>query len=241
MLKNGWFIVALFLLMHVAGCTQNNQLNEDLSLKYLVQLPAEKAEHPPVIIVLHGRGSNEEDLFSLRDKFPKNYLVVFARAPYHMYMNSYQWFDMVTDSGKHEGNVQNLAYSRNLLTKFITEVINKYHADPKQVYMAGFSQGGMMSYEVGLTAPDKLKGIGVLSGSLFESLLPLIKVTPALKNLKIFVAHGTADKRVNFEYGQQSVDYLRSIGLNPDFHTYHNMTHEVKGEEIDDLVKWLAN
>ena len=57
-------------------------LQEDLALKYLVQLPVQKSVHPPVIILLHGYGSDERDLFELRNFFPKNYIIISARAPY---------------------------------------------------------------------------------------------------------------------------------------------------------------
>ena len=240
MLKSRLLVFALFLLLYTTGLSQNGKLNEDLSLKYLVQLPPEKAEHPPVIILLHGRGSNEADLFSLRTKFPKNYLIISARAPYDLGEGRYQWFEINTANGKLDGNVEHLANSRNLLIKFISEIVNKYKADPKRVYMMGFSQDAMMSYEVGLTVPDKLKGIAVLSDNIFESLKPLIKATPALKQLKIFIGHGTADERVNFELAKESNSYLKRLGLNPEFHSYNNMTHQISGEELDDLVRWLA-
>ena len=240
MLKNSLIAFVLLFLMANSVWGQDTKLNEDLGLKYLVQLPAEKSERPPVIILLHGRGSNERDLFSLRTKLPKNYLIISARAPYDLGSGTFQWFEMTMVNGKREGNVEHLANSRKLLTKFIDVVVSKYSADPKHVYMMGFSQGAMMSYEVGLTTPDKLKGIGVLSGSIFESLMPLVKVTPALKQLKIFIGHGTADPLIGFDLANLSNTYLKSIGLSPEFHSYTNMTHQINAEELDDLMKWLA-
>jgi phospholipase/carboxylesterase len=67
----------------------DNQLHSDLSLQYLVHLPKSSNDHPPVIILLHGMGSNEEDLYSLRRALPSDYAVVSARAPYVLGEGSY--------------------------------------------------------------------------------------------------------------------------------------------------------
>src|SRR5277367_1789279 len=70
---------------------QQATLQEGLALKYLVRLPAQRSAHPPVIILLHGYGSDEKDLFELRNLFPENYLIIAARAPYTLPHGGYQW------------------------------------------------------------------------------------------------------------------------------------------------------
>ena len=220
------------------AAAQQTTLETGLSLKYLVQLPAEKSAHPPVIILLHGYGSDEKDLYQLRNFFPKNYLIVAARAPYKL-PQGYQWYSMTDTGGKHDGNPAQLASSRKLIGKFITEITTKYGANPKEVYLAGFSQGAIMSYQVGLTSPASVKGIGVLSGMIFPSLKPLIKKTPALKQLKIFIAHGNVDERISFDDGKAANDYLVKLGLNPEFHRYAGMGHTISREVLADLTAWL--
>jgi phospholipase/carboxylesterase len=215
---------------------QDAKLQEDLSLKYLVQLPSDKSAHPPVIILLHGYGSDERDLFTLRNNFPKNYLIVSARAPYPVSGAGYQWYDMSGGVNKRNKEVDN---DRLLIKQFITQVTGKYKADTKSVYLLGFSQGAIMSYEVGLTGPEKLKGIGVLSGKILPPLKPLIKSTPALKQLKIFIAHGTKDDRIPFDDGRSASDYLKGLGLKPEFHQYPGMAHAISNDVLSDLLKWL--
>ncbi len=211
------------------------QLQEGLALKYVVQMPGEKSLKIPVIILLHGYGSNEMDLFGLKDAFPKNYLVISARAPYPVGSQGYQWFEI----GNHEGKSEQLTNSRKLVLKFISQIVEKYKADAGEVYLMGFSQGAMMSYEVGLTNPDKLKGIGVLSGRIFPLLRPEIKNTPALKQLKIFISHGTVDDRIPFAKGKESYEYLKTLGLKPDFHEYPGMGHSISNAVLMDLARWL--
>jgi phospholipase/carboxylesterase len=212
----------------------------DLTLKYLVQQPADKPAHPPVIILLHGFGSNEADLFELRNAFPKEYLIVSARAPMTLGADAYQWYRHTNIDGQMDGNPQDLKDSVAKVKQFISEIVKKYHSDPSRVYLMGFSQGAIMSYEVGLTSPELLTGIGVFSGTIFPSLKPQIKPSNALQKLRIFIGHGTADDRIAYASAINSVAYLRTLNLAPSFHSYPGMTHQMNEEELADVNRWLA-
>jgi len=232
-------ISTLILFFTSSASAQQAALHEDLSLKYLVQLPVQRSAHPPVIILLHGYGSDEKDLFELRNFFPKNYIIISARAPYTLPHGGYQWYTMTQVGGIHDGNTAQLAGSRKLIEKFITEATAKYQANSKEVYLMGFSQGAIMSYQVGLTAPAMLRGIGVLSGTIYPSLKPLIKKSDALKQLKIFVSHGNVDQVIPYDEGKAAAGYLTKLGLSPDFHRYPGMGHSISKDVLFDLVAWL--
>jgi phospholipase/carboxylesterase len=208
-----------------------SDIQNDLPLKYLVQEPSIPSAHPPVIILLHGYGSNEADLFSLKDNLPKNLLVISVRAPLPLARDAYQWY--------RSDNITDIKNSSKAIKSFITAVIKKYHADSSQVYLSGFSQGAMMSYEVGLTSPELLKGIAPLSGKIFESLKPQVQSSAALKKLKIFIGHGDADNRVAYNLAVDAVAYLKKLQLSPEFHTYKGMQHSINEEELKDLAIFL--
>ncbi len=211
------------------------QLQQDLALKYLIQPPAEKSANTPVIILLHGYGSNEADLFGLKEVLPKKYLVASVRAPNPVGPNGFQWFNLNNlDDQPEIGN------SRELIVKFIDGLIVKYKADRQNVYLIGFSQGAMMSYDVGLYNPGKIKGIAPLSGRIFSSVRQNIKnASPQMKQLKVFIAHGTADNRINIAEGKAANSYLKSMGLKPEYHEYAGMGHSISNDVLHDLVKWL--
>lgn len=215
------------------------QLQTDLSLSYLVREPSVKTSNPPVLILLHGYGSNEADLFGLQSQLPANFFVISARAPIVMTENSFQWFRMETVNNVMQGNKEDLQRSGDKIKAFIKQVTLKYKTTAGNVYLSGFSQGGMMSYEVGLTAPELLKGIAPLSGKIFESLKPQVKVSASLKALKIFIGHGDADNRVAYRFATEAESYLKSLGLFPVLHTYAGMTHSINQTELKDLVIWL--
>ncbi len=231
-MKKTLFILYLLLTATVAS---KAQLQQDLALKYLVQLPAERSANMPVIILLHGYGSNEADLFGLKEILPKKYLVASARAPYPVGTNGFQWFNLNNlDDQPEIGN------SRELIVKFIDGLINKYKADKQNVFLIGFSQGAMMSYEVGLYNPGKVKGIAPLSGRIFSSVRQNIKnASPQMKQLKVFIAHGTADNRINVAEGKAANSFLKNIGLKPEYHEYAGMGHTISNDVLRDLVKWL--
>ncbi len=239
-MKNIVLVLILFIFPIVpSALAQSATPLEGLALKYVVQLPVQKLPKPPVVILLHGFGSNESDMFGLRGFFPKNYIVISARAPYNVAGGGYQWFEKEIVNGKYTGKKEDLDFSRNSILKFVGEVVAKYNADAGQVYLVGFSQGAMMSYEAGLVAPETIRGVGVLSGRLPESLKPLIKKSPFLDRLKIFIAHGDADTRLSFTDGKAAYDHLISIGLRPEFHMYPGMEHTISKEVVADLLKWL--
>jgi phospholipase/carboxylesterase len=231
-------IIALAGLLPFWGKAQT--LNTDLSLPYVVSQPRVPSAHPPVLILLHGYGSNEMDLIGMKDQLPAGLLILSVRAPLTVGQNSFQWFRSETVNGISEGNKEDLKSSVAKIKAFIVGAVKKYHANAGQVYLSGFSQGAMMSYEVGLTAPQLLRGIAPLSGKIFESLKPQIKRGTALKNLRIFIGHGDADDRVKYSFAEQANSYLKQIGLTPSFHTYKNMKHAISPEELKDLNAWLT-
>lgn len=225
--------IAIILLCFLcAGLKAQSPLQQDLPLKYLVQKPAITTPRPPVIILLHGYGSNEADLFGLKDNLPKNFLVVSPRAPFPVAGGAYQWYRKETINN-------DLKSSGTTIKSFITAIVKKYHADADRVYLSGFSQGAMMSYEVGLNSPELLKGIAPLSGMIVESMKPATPPSAALKKLRIFVGHGDADNRIPYTKAVDAVTYLKTLQLSPEFHTYKGMQHSISEEELKDWVRWL--
>jgi phospholipase/carboxylesterase len=217
----------------------DNQLHSDLSLQYLVHLPSRPTSPPPVIILLHGMGSNEQDLYSLLPELPQKYAIVSARAPYTLAEGSYQWFQGTLVNNRLDGDPQQMAASRARISGFVDQVVRKYRLDPHQVYLVGFSQGAILSYQVALTEPARIRGIGVMSGAIFGSFVPLIKPSPELSHLRIFISHGQADHRIPIGYAQEADQRLKDLGLKPEFHVYPGMQHEINRDALADLVRWL--
>jgi len=234
-----FFCVLISITVAVAHGQNAGSLESGLSLNYRRAAAPSKTANSPLVILLHGYGSNEEDLLGLSQFFPSDYLVISARAPYKADVGGYQWFERELVNGKYSGKPEHIAHSKELILKFVDEAIKKYQVDPKKIYLVGFSQGAMMCYEVGTSAPNKIKGIGVLSGKMSGGLLSSIHTDNKLKSLRIFIAHGTADTRLPYADGKAAYDRLVQIGIMPEFHTYPGMDHTISREVMNDLIAWI--
>jgi phospholipase/carboxylesterase len=214
---------------------EKDELN---TLHYLVKHPKIENNKTPLLILLHGVGSNEKDLFSFADKLPDNYLVISARAPYAIGPDSYAWYEVDFSTGTPVINKEKAEKSRNTIIEFIDDLKKTYTFDDKQIYLCGFSQGAIMAYSVGLTRPDKIKGIAIMSGRLLEEVKPLIKPSDQLKQLQVFISHGTQDNVLGIHYAKESIAYLKTLGINPTFKEYSE-GHGINTNMLTDLVNWL--
>ena len=161
-------IILVSVLIFVSMISRANFTTTDLH--YLVREPKIKSMHPPVIFLLHGVGSNEEDLFSFANQLPEKYLVISARAPISLGGNSFAWYQVDFSTNKPVFNFEQEEKSRTIIINFIEQLKEKYSFNEKEIYLCGFSQGAIMSYSVALTKPGLIKGIAVMSGRLLEEI-----------------------------------------------------------------------
>lgn len=211
--------------------------DKSLSLNYLVKHPKTENDKTPLIILLHGVGSNETDLFSFANQLPDNYLIISARAPHTIGQASYAWYQVDFSTGKPVYNTQQSESSRKIILKFIEELKTTYQFDHQKIYLVGFSQGAIMSYAVGLSNPCIIKGIGVMSGRLLEDTKPLIK-KDHLKSLSVFISHGTEDPVLGIHYAREANTYLKELNVTPVFKEYKD-GHTINQLMLKDLIDWL--
>ncbi len=219
--------------------TAQTTIGDDAALIYKVRTANKRTQTPPVVILLHGMGSNEEDLFHYAHFFPTNYMVVSARAPIDKGNHGYVWFQVeYLPNNSRRVNQQEELKSRQLIRQLIREVTNKYHADSNNVFLVGFSQGAMMTYSVGLTAPEKIKGIVSMGGKMLDYIQASAKKSLPNKNLKVLIAHGTQDPTMPLNYATDSQRFFTQIGLQSELKTYP-IPHTVSEDEIKEMVTWI--
>jgi len=228
--------LALTLLAGVAHA--DSDLHTDLPLSYLEQTQGD-ARNQPLVIFLHGFGSNEEDLFGIKDALPSTWTYLSVRAPMPVEPRGYRWFTKTPGDGDYDGVTADLQSSARLIEDFVGKATAKYHTQSDRVFLVGFSQGAIMSYEVGLRRPELLRGIAALSGSVLPVLKAELKPNEALGKLAIFIGHGTLDQALPYASGTRANEVLEGIGLKPQFHGYPGMNHTISEAEIQDLKAWL--
>jgi phospholipase/carboxylesterase len=214
-------------------------LHSQTALEYLVRKPKTETENPPLLLLMHGVGSNEQDMFSMADQLPGNFLIISARGPLTIGPNSFAWFQVSFSSGVPVINSVQAENSRNTIIEFIESLKTQYSFNEKKVSIGGFSQGGIMSYSVGLTRPDLIKGIAVMSGRLLKEVRPQIASPDELKKLKVFISHGISDNVLSIEYAREAKAYLKTLNITPAYKEFE-AGHTVNNEMLSGLVDWLS-
>ncbi|AMB84929.1 phospholipase [Pseudomonas agarici] len=231
--------LVLALLLTCSLAQAQSKLLADMPLNYLEQTSLETQDQP-LVIFLHGYGSNERDLFGIKDNLPANYTVLSVRGRLELDSGSYQWFHKRTGIAQYDGNSDDLKLSAQALTDFIQRVTEKYHTQPDKVFLVGFSQGAMMTYEVALRHPEVLRGMAALSGRLLPVVRTQVKTPSSYQSLSVFIAHGTADPQVPYTGASDAQAFLKSLSIEPRFHSYPGVGHTINGPEVTDLANWIS-
>ncbi len=212
-----------------------------MALNYLVRKAAVGKANPPLLVLLHGYGSNEADLFSFAEALPKEYLIISAQAPYGMGFGQYAWYaiDFDAKNGKFSDIPQAIA-SRDKIMNFITSLKEKHTFDSKQVTLLGFSQGAILSYSLALTYPEKIKQVIALSGYHNEAISKKPIKWELAKTIPFFSSHGTVDQVLPVSKARETVALFKEKACDISYHEYPNLGHGVSPENFEDLKEWLV-
>lgn len=212
-----------------------------MNLTYLVREPKIKQEKNPLLLLLHGYGSNEEDLFSFTSELPDEYYVVSVRAPYNLQPYGHAWYAIHfdADENKFSDDAQAME-SRDLIIQFIDELIAKYPIDATNVSLIGFSQGAILSYATALSYPEKISRVVALSGYLNEKIITEDFKSKDLGNLKFFISHGTVDQVIPVNWARKAQPFLQNLGLEVMYKEYP-IGHGVAPQNFYDFKNWLSN
>ena len=211
-----------------------------LSLEHLIQKPKKSSENkPPLLLLLHGYGSNEQDLFSFAPELPEEYFVISAKAPMPMQPYGNAWYTIHWDAsnGKWSDDEEAIE-ARELIKKFIDEAVAAYDLDGSNVTLLGFSQGCILSYAVALTYPEKIKNVIALSGYINEAIIEPKTDLSQYEHLSIFSSHGTVDQVIPVEAARKIQSYLTPLGIEAKLHEYP-VGHGVAPQNFFDLKDWL--
>ena len=210
-----------------------------LSLEYLIKQPKIKLDKNPLLLLIHGYGSNEEDLFSFATELPDEYYIVSARAPYSMQYGSYAWYAINFDADQNKFSDNNQAkISRDLIAKFIDELVANYTIDASNVTLIGFSQGAILSYAVALSNPEKVQKVVAMSGYISPEILEDNYLKNSFSNLKIFTSHGSIDQVIPVEWGRKAKPFLENLGIQTTYKEY-SIGHGVSPQNFYDFKNWL--
>lgn len=208
------------------NCHENTMLTHEL------REPTTASDDAPLIVLLHGRGTNRFDLMALADHMPAQARVVFPEAPFNAAAWGYgmgaAWYQYL---GRNRPGPD--SFSRSL--DELAELIGHYQA--QSVVVGGFSQGGTVSMAYALTHPGALAGVLNFSGFLADH--PRVVASPEnVGGVKFFWGHGHQDPSIPFDLALEGRAELARAGADLTSRDY-DIGHWIDPRELADAVQWL--
>lgn len=210
-----------------------------LLLEHNYRAAKNSSEKAPVVIMLHGFGSDENDLFSFASELPEKYAVISLKAPIRMEPQGNAWYNIYFDNsqGKFSDDEQAIA-SRELVSKCLDEIIDKYNVDKDDVTLLGFSQGTILSFAVALSYPEKVKNVIGLSGYINEEIFKEGYKDNDFSKLNIYTSHGTVDQVIPIAWARKTKPFLKNLGIDCVYSEYP-VGHGVAPQNFHEFKNWL--
>ena len=206
-------------------------------LLYKISKPTNNITDLEVIFLLHGYGSNDKDLFSLKEFFPPNYIIISLRAPISLGFDSYAWYSInfqnTIDKWVDNDEATN---SKKIILNDILLHLEDLDLKHKRISLLGFSQGAILSWSLGIENPDLIKNIIPLSGFYNTELTEPDRTSKF--NLNCFSSHGINDLVIPIHWARRGIQSLEKNNINIIFKEYDS-GHEINNENLKDIIEWL--
>ena len=193
----------------------------------------------PTVLALHGWGANAHDLIALSPILNGGQaLVLSPEGPVTFEIAQgvpgHGWFPLTEGGPPSPAEVD---AAREALERFLTQAASRYPIDPRKLVLLGFSQGGVMAYELALREPSRFAGLIALSSWLPEKAAD-VGAAPGLEQLPVLVMHGTEDPLIPVARAREARERLNQLGVILTYREFE-MQHEIRPEALRELVRWL--
>ena len=189
----------------------------------------------PGLVLLHGRGADEEDLMGLEGALDPRFTIVSPRAPFR-FGPGYAWYNIMQIGSPDD---ESMKASLDELRAFIAGLSGAYGIDPERLYLLGFSQGAVLSSALAMQMPEAITGVVMHSGYVPSQHTGLDLRPDALAGKPFFVAHGKYDDVIPVTWGRDAHEYLEAAGADVVYKEYP-IGHGISEESLYDLSEWLT-
>lgn len=207
-------------------------------IHYLLREPKSAVEIPSLILMLHGYGSNEQDLFSFAEELPDDAYVISLRGIRNIEQYGFSWYDLDFTNGARMVDYKQAIEAQHYINKFIKEIESKYSFDRNNINLIGFSQGAILSFSLALHAPGRYKKVLCLSGYPDPELLKDINMGADFSKLEFFFSHGKKDPVIPIEWSRQFKSICEELDLDYEYHEYDE-GHGINSDNYYDMLNFL--
>lgn len=213
--------------------------NGQSSLSFLHRPAASEVAAPWLLVLMHGVGSNEQDLFGLADYVPPQFHVVSLRGPFALGPGSHAWFQFsVARDGSRTIDSAQEAASRAAIAQTVEALAERFDVPTSRVVLGGFSQGGIMALSLLRTQPALQQAAMVMHSRLLPEVDALAAPAEALQGKQLWVSHGLQDGVIPLANAQA----IRALAATwPVTLTYTEFpgAHEIRPAELQAAMAWL--
>lgn len=211
-----------------------------MELLHTAHVPAGKGPFPTVL-ALHGWGASAHDLLGLAPRvLDGEVLFLCPQGPLGLQVapgqRGYGWFPL---SGGGDVDPAAIVGARGVLEGFLEDALALYPIDPERLVILGFSQGGVMAYDLALGRPERFAALVALSSWLPDAVVQGLPESEARAALPTLLIHGSRDPMIAIDNARQARSRLEQLGIQPAWGEYE-MGHEISPQALRDLLGWLV-
>jgi phospholipase/carboxylesterase len=219
-----------------------SQVTEAIRMKLVHAAYEPAGDGPfPALLAMHGWGSNAMDLHGLAPFIADGrFLVICPQGAVEVEIgaiNGYGWYKTRPGAKPDPDLVDE---SVETVREFLDQAFERYPIDRRKLVIAGFSQGGMMAYNLAIRWPERFAALIAISTSFPDQLAERITNHDALEKLPTLVEHGRADQAIELARARKSVEALRDLKIPVTFREY-DCGHEVAADGVRDLSQFLID
>ena len=195
----------------------------------------------PAIIAFHGWGASALDLLGLAPYVGDGrFLMLCPQGPMEVPLGGgpvgYGWYPISMGGARPTDSDVEPAVAA--ATAFVDEAVARYPIDARKLIQLGFSQGGVMAYNLALRQPQRFAALVGMSTWFPPELTHKAVDHEALQQLPTLIQHGSADPAIEVGRARQSVEILRSLKVPLTYREY-DCGHEINAQGLRDLSNFL--
>lgn len=212
----------------------------NLPLQAIVRSSSLK-KNAPLLVLLHGYGSDENDLFSFANELPETLCIISLRAPHKLQPYGHAWYAINFDAQQNKWNdVEQAKAAMNTIVACIKEACSTYELDSTNVSLLGFSQGCILSMALAINYPKLIKNVIGLSGYICKEFIKEGATEEDLSHLDFYCSHGSSDQVIPVEWARETPSFLKAHDIK---HVYSEFPvgHGVAPQNFFEFRSWLTD